>query len=255
MEIRFLDENKYPGTVLMDLSKAFNCVTYGLLIAKMHAYGLITNAYEFMSSYLSDRYQRVKISNIKCSWMPLQKGIPQGSSLGPFLFNIFMNDIFYFIELCDPVNYADDNTLSIIASTIEVLLATLKQDTENAIKWFIINVMQVSPSKFQCMFLKPFTNKEEMPKFIEINGTNILCEKEVKLLSITIDEKLKFDKHVNIICKKAARQINVMYRFKSVFDLKERQIIYNTFILSNLNYCPIIWHFCSKTCTKKIEAI
>ncbi len=102
--------------------------------------------------------------------------------------------------------------------------------------------MPVNPSKFQCLFLKPLTNKEEMPKFIEINGTNIPCEKEVKLLRITIDEKLKFDKHVNIICKKAAREINVMYRFKGVFDLKERQIIYNTFIL----YCPIIWDFCRK---------
>ncbi len=55
--------------------------------------------------------------------------------------------------------------------------------------------------------------------------------------------------------KKAAQQINVMYRFKGVFDLKERQIIYNIFILSNFNYCPIIWHFCGKTCPKKIEAI
>ncbi len=224
----------------MYLSKAFDCVPYGLLIAKIHAYGLSTNACEFKSSYLSDRYQRVKISNVKGSWMPLQKGIPQGSSIGPFLFNIFMNDIFYFIELCDLVNYTVDNTLSIIASTIELVLATLKQDTENAIKWLIINFMQVNPSKFQCRFLKPFTNKEEMLKFIKINGTNIPCEKEVKLLGIAIDEKLKFEKHVKIISKKAARQINVMYRFKGVFDLKERQIIYNTFILSNFNYCPII---------------
>ncbi len=112
-----LNDKKYAGTVLMDLSKAFDCVPYGLLIAKMHAYDLSTNACEFMSSYLSDRYQRVKISNVKGSWMPLQKGIPQGSSLGPFL-NIFMNDIFYFVELCDLVNYADDNTLSIFASII-----------------------------------------------------------------------------------------------------------------------------------------
>ncbi len=57
----------------MDLSKAFDCVPYGLLIAKMHAYGLSTNVCEFMYSYLSDRYQRVKISNVKSSWIPLQK--------------------------------------------------------------------------------------------------------------------------------------------------------------------------------------
>ncbi len=66
--------------------------------------------------------------------MPLQKRIPQGSSLGNFLLNIFINDIFYFIPLCDLENYADDNTLSIIASTIEDVIAALKQDTENAIK-------------------------------------------------------------------------------------------------------------------------
>ncbi len=170
-----------------------------------------------------------------------------------FFSNIFMNDIFYVIELCDLVNYADDNTLSIFASTIEVVLATLKQDTENAIKWFKINFMQVYPSKLQCMFLKPPTNKEEMLKFIEINDTNIPCEKEVNLLGITIDEKLKFDKHVNIICKKAAQQINVMYSFKGVFDLKERQIIYNTFILSNFNYCPIIQHFTEKHVQRKLK--
>ncbi len=64
-----------------------------------------------------------------------------------------------------------------------------------------------------------------MPKFREINGTNSPCEKEVNILGITIDEKLKFDKHVNIICQNAARQMNVMYQFKGVFDLKERQII------------------------------
>ncbi len=82
-----LDENKYACTVLVDLSKAFDCVPHGLLLAKMHVYGLSINACQFISSYVSDRYQRVKISNVKRSWMPLQKGIPQGSSLGPFLLN------------------------------------------------------------------------------------------------------------------------------------------------------------------------
>ncbi len=89
-----------------------------------------------MVSYLSERYQRVKISNKTKSWTPLLKGIPQGSCLGPFLFNVFMNDIFYFIEICDLANYADDNTLDHIASTIETVLSALQKDTANANKWF-----------------------------------------------------------------------------------------------------------------------
>ncbi len=250
-----LDENKFVGTVLMDLSKAFDCIPHGLLIAKMKAYGLSNYACEFMASYLSDRYQRVKISNEKSSWMPLLKGIPQGSSLGPFLFNIFMNDLFYFIETCSLTNYADDNTLDMISCTIETVLSALKTDTEKAINWFVENFMQVNPSKFQFMFLQKFTSKEIKPEFIEVHGINIPRKNEVKLLGITIDDKLKFDKQVDILCKNAARQLNILYRFKGIFDLKEREKIYHTFILSNFNYCPIVWHFCGKVNTKKIEKI
>ncbi len=125
----------------------------------MSACGLGNKACEFMASYLSERYQRVKISNTKSSWTPLLKGIPQGSCLGPFLFNVFMNDIFYFIEICDLANYANDNTLDHIASTIETVLSALQQDTANAIKWFEENYMQANPTKFQFIFMKKYTSK------------------------------------------------------------------------------------------------
>ncbi len=114
----------------------------------MKAYGLGNHACEFMASYLSDRYQRVNISNEKSSWMPLLKVMPQGSSLGPFLFNVFMNDLFYFIETCSLTNYADENTLDMISCTIEIVLSALRTDTDHAINWFVDNFMQVNPSKF-----------------------------------------------------------------------------------------------------------
>ncbi len=143
------------------------------------------------------------------------------------------------MEICDLVKYAHDNTLSVIKTTVQMILSAPQKDAK-----FKDNFMYANHEKFPFMFLNKYTSNEIVPKFIEIYGTKIKCGKEVNLLGITIDEKLRFDTHINNLCKKAAitRQINIIYRFKGIFDLKERKIIYNTFILSHTNYCPIMWH-------------
>ncbi len=250
-----LYENKFAGTIMMDLSKAFDCIPHGLLIAKLKAYGLSDCACKFMSSYLSGRFQRVKIKDARSEWLPLKKGIPQGSCLGPLLFNIFINDLFCFIEKCELENYADDNSLNAIAHSIELVMEALTHDTKNALKWFDDNFMQANPGKFPFMLLKSVTCHDAVPEFICINDVTIERQHDVKQLGITIDDKLKFDKHVQNLCKKAAKQLNVLYRFKSILDQKAKEMIYNTFILANFNYCPIVWHFCGRVSTRKMERI
>ena len=112
-----MDLGKFTGAVLMDLSKAFDCVPHDLLIAKMHAYGFDSNTLIFFYSYLKNRRQSVKINNTLSSFMVLVSGVPQGSILGPIFFNMFINDLIYFIENADIINYADDNTISANANT------------------------------------------------------------------------------------------------------------------------------------------
>ena len=85
--------------------------------------------------------------------------------------------------------------------------------------------------------------------------TIIKSEKYVKALGVTIDNKLNFTQHISNICKKAARQLNALTRISNQLDLKSRKIIYQSFVAPNYNYCPLVWHFCGKLNTAKIEKI
>ena len=106
-----LDEGRKVGTIFMDLSKAFNTLNHNLLLAKLNAYGFSFNAIKFIQSYLSERFQRVNINSNFSEWYKILLGVQQGSILGPLLFNIFINDIFYFIQDAYICNFADDNSL------------------------------------------------------------------------------------------------------------------------------------------------
>ena len=248
-----LDKNHYVGALFMDLSKAFDCLPHGLIIAKLHAYGLSTPACDLLFSYLTSRKQRVKISNSRSSWTPLSKGVPQGSILGPLLFNIFMNDLFMFIEKCMLYNYADDNALDSISANLGDVLRNLKHDGRNAIEWFKINGMQANPVKFHFMMFSPI--KIETQTLILCDGTVLNSENAVAVLGVMIDDNLSFSQHVSNCCTKAARQLNALARISKHLNLNSRRTIYNSFIMSNFNYCPLVWHFCGKSNNQKLEKI
>ena len=109
----------------MDLSKAFDCLPHDLLLLKLKTYGVSTSALNLLESYLKNRKQCVKVGSFSSDWQDIFKGVPQGSILGPILFNVFLNDIFYFIKNSDLYNYADDNTLSYADYDINKVITTL----------------------------------------------------------------------------------------------------------------------------------
>ena len=247
-----LDEGRFVGTVEMDLSKAFDRMPHGLLIAKLHAYGLSMNACQLIVNYLKDRRQRVKVMGECSEWTIVNRGVPQGSVMGPLLFNIFLNDLFYVKMNCEIANYADDKHLYYAHHCDIALKNTLEVDTNSAIDWFINNYMDANPHKFQSIVLG---RKRDISFSISVQENLIVPTDNIKVLGVTLDDHLKFDAHITNICTTASRQINALKRLAKFLNERSRILIYKSFISSNFNYCPVTWMFCGRKNVMKLEKL
>ena len=139
--------------------------------------------------------QRVKLDSTFSSWLKILLGVPLGSILGPLLFNIFLNDKLRFVEKTKICNFADDNTIYSCANSVNNVIEDLQSDLNIALKWFKDNQMMANPGKFQFMIL----SKNTINKSIVIDNEMIESSKSVKLLGLTIDNKLNFGIHINNI--------------------------------------------------------
>ena len=148
-----LDNNFVVGAVLTDLSKAFDCIPHDLLIAKLAAYGLSEEALMYILSYLSNRKQCVRINDTYSEFENIIMGVPQGSILGPLLFNLSIKDLFFFILIASVHNFADDNTLSAFAQNVSKLINILQSESEVISDWFKKKQMTVNPYRFQVIII------------------------------------------------------------------------------------------------------
>ena len=144
-----------------------------------------------------------------------------------------MNDIFFLLG-SDLHNFAD-NTVTVVAKTIQGLINSLEVKTSNATKWMKDNDMIANPDKFKAI--------------VRTNSS------EIDLLGIRTDTELSFDSHIAKICPKASRQLNALKRLGFYIPLDTRKILANSFIISNFNYCPLVWYFSTAKQLQKIEKI
>ena len=245
-----LDKGGSFGALLTDLSKAFDCLPHDLLVGKLHACGLDINSARLMYSYLKGRKQRVKIGHVCSSWEEIKFGVPQGSILGPLLVNIFVCDIFDFID--DDINvagYADDNTPCFTANTPEIIIEKLEKASSNMFSWFSNNDMKANPDKCHLLFSGKNNFKAKIDNYV------IESSKQQKLLGVLLDSQLKFDKHLDNLCKKASQKLSALCRVSSYMNTDKKRIIMKAFINSQFGYCPLVWMNHSRKLNNRINRI
>ena len=241
-----LDRGEHVAAIPMDLSSS--CFDYG----QADSLWSVKNAVQLVNSYLSDRKQCVQTGDCRSTFQNIIKGVPQGFILSPLVFNVSLNDLLYFIKEGKLFNYADDNTLS-FSHPVFALIEILGKESVNLVEWFTKSQMKANPDKFQALAIGEKTHAER-PTF-KIGEANIECERTVKRLGVEIDYLLKFEDQISNICRKASQQINVLKRICKFLNFDARKSIYHAFIMSNFGYWPLIWHFCSKGNTEKLEKI
>ena len=244
-----VDKGSSFGALLTDLSKAFDCLSHELLIAKLHAHGFSLNALRLVHSYLTNRKQRTKINNKYSSREEILFGVPQGSILGPLLFNIFLCELFFIMNETEFASYADDNTPYTSGQDIDNVIRTIENNSIRLFKWFSNNQMKANKDKCHPLL----SNKERVTmKIGETEIKSSICE---KLLRIKIDNNLTFNEHLDHIIDKSSHKTNALSRVAPYMNESIKRILMNSFFWSQFSYCPLVWMFHSRTLDNKINCL
>ena len=233
-----LDNKEYCGLLLTDPSKAFDCVKHDLLIAKMHAYNFDYNVLALIHSYLSERKQRTKINSSFSSWHDIFVGVPQGSNLGPLLFNVYINDIFFIMKDVKIANYADDNSPFMFNKCINEVLKLLEEESNKLYSWYEVNWLNPNADKYHLLLSSHNKNLG-----LSINTEKVNNSSEEKLLGVTFDNDFSCITHVKNMCKKASKKLHALYRVCKYITLHQRRTIMRAFIESQFGYCSLVWIF------------
>ena len=170
-----LDKGDIVGTIMIDLSKAFDSIDHIMLLKKINAYGVCGRELAWFTNYLQGRKYRVVMEGVKSEWRTLMRGVPQGSILGPLLFILFINDLPNAVEKCI-VNLYADITIYTSDSDAKCVSVRLEEDLSQVAKWIMENGLKMNIAKTQLMVLSRKCNKRKSDDVQVRSGDQVLTK-------------------------------------------------------------------------------
>jgi hypothetical protein len=243
--------------VFIDLSKAFDSIKHDILLEKISRLGVKPAAHEWFKSYLAVWSQYVRIGTITSSTAPLAHGIPQGSVLSPFLFNIYTDSLPSIPEFCNLESYVDDSKeyLSFSLPILDYSLSTLEDDLHRVFERFCKNSLLINPDETKMMVIgsKKLIQQLEHTPSIDFIGKSPESVSQVKDLGTTIDSNLKYNEHIQRLSSSCIAKHCQINRVKNLFN--QSTSIINALVMCKLYYCSSIWSNRSEENIKKIQLI
>ena len=255
-----IDDAEISLLILLDYSKAFDTANHRLILAKLGAAGFNDDALLWITSYLSDRSQKVRTDS-DSSWEVIKNGVPQGSILGPLLFTVLVSDIADAISSGKHHSYADDLQLRIKFKLGEATNAFESANTllTNIEDYSNKNFLKLNTDKSKYIVIGSKQNMKRLAERsippLKMDGEVIERKDNLKNLGVIFDENMLWTKHINSLVSKAYGRLKQAYKFKKFLSFDTRFNLCETYVLSLFNYCDALFLSLTASLSAKIQRV
>ena len=249
-----MNKHEITLSVLIDYSKAFDTLNHELLLKKLVEFNFSNSSIKILMSYLTNRHQFVQVEDRSSKKLPVHFGVPQGSILGPILFNLYVAELPNCIK-AKSIQYADDTTLyeSSKETNIISLIKVLEQDLTSLSSWSNEKMLIFNSDKLKCVSFSK--TRGSFSYLMRYDKKSIPYGKSAKLLGVTFDENLNWSDHINNTLQSCYGTLRTLKNFKRFTPFKVRKTLAEALILSKLNYCNVVYGQIPQYMLKRLQRI
>ncbi len=250
------DAGKIGGVIFIDLKKAFDTVSHNILLRKLTSIGISNSSLPWFDSYLRGRTQLTRVSGKSSDQRDISIGVPQGSILGPVLFQIYVNDLPTYMSSCQISMFADDTAIYASAHMHMELELALQDDLHSVSQWLLHNRLSINAKKSKVMLVGTNAKLRCNPELkLFINNVRLENVTEYLYLGVMLDSGLKLNLHVQFVYDKCIKKLGLIAKTRHLFDRQTSRLLYITIVLPVIDYCSSVYMVANQTELDKLQKL